>query len=379
MYHDLDGDLMRAWTILNELSEQNAMNQRLAVTLAEQAHSLKNEAKTLATGITLRRVNTDISKETFESELERQNAHIIIENHTLLQENKQFSALLEEYEQTMETVMSKFRAHSSAAQQHELSLTRHYEALMQSLDSSLASTDLSHNTTTTLSLHRLAQTLRVLLQSLNGEPSELHPPPDEPTSAIAAPSDPLATLLDARDDWALERETEISRLERENEELRRALGIDRASAEANGWLADEARELTFRRYIPTTYPGQYRTGSPAGMQRQGIPAFDGMGMNMNMSMNMMGGGGGPNQGQGGQGPMPMQQGPGQGPGGVPMVMQGPGMGQPGMRGAQGRRPAMFGRGRGSGGQPPWEVVTLNGPPQDRPWQMQGGGGFDLGR
>ncbi|KAL1951226.1 hypothetical protein VTO73DRAFT_375 [Trametes versicolor] len=378
MYHDLDGDLMRAWTILNELSEQNAMNQRLAVTLAEQAHSLKNEAKTLATGITLRRVNTDISKETFESELERQNAHIIIENHTLLQENKQFSALLEEYEQTMETVMSKFRAHSSAAQQHELSLTRHYEALMQSLDSSLASTDLSHNTTTTLSLHRLAQTLRVLLQSLNGEPSEPHPPPDEPTSAIAAPSDPLATLLDARDDWALERETEISRLERENEELRRALGIDRASAEANGWLADEARELTFRRYIPTTYPGQYRTGSPAGMQRQGIPAFDGMGMNMNMSMNMMGGGG-PNQGQGGQGPMQMQQGPGQGPGGVPMVMQGPGMGQPGMRGAQGRRPAMFGRGRGSGGQPPWEGVTLNGPPQDRPWQMQGGGGFDLGR
>lgn len=249
---------------------------------------------------------------------------------------------------------------------------------MQSLDSALAQTDLSHNTTTTLSLHRLAQTLRALLQSMNGEPSEPHPPPAEPPSAPAPTPDPapLATLLDARDDWALERETEISRLERENEELRRALGIDRASAEANGWLADEARELTFRRYIPTTYPGQYRTGSPAGMQRQGIPAFDGMGMNMNMSMNMMGG---PNQGQGGQGPMPMQQGPGQGPGGGQMVMQGPGMGQPGMRGSQGRRPAMFGRGRGSGGQPPWEGMNLNGPPQDRPWQMQGGGGFDLGR
>ena len=50
--------------------------------------------------------------EVFESELERHNAHIIIENHTLLQENKQLSALLKEYEETMETVMSKFRNHA---------------------------------------------------------------------------------------------------------------------------------------------------------------------------------------------------------------------------------------------------------------------------
>ncbi len=50
--------------------------------------------------------------EVFESELERQNAQIVIENHTLLQENKQFSALLKEYEETMETVMSKFRNHA---------------------------------------------------------------------------------------------------------------------------------------------------------------------------------------------------------------------------------------------------------------------------
>ena len=50
--------------------------------------------------------------ETFESELERMNAQIIIENQTLLHENKQLSILLKEYESTMETVMSKFRNHA---------------------------------------------------------------------------------------------------------------------------------------------------------------------------------------------------------------------------------------------------------------------------
>lgn len=50
--------------------------------------------------------------ETLESELERTNAQVIIENHTLQQENKQLSLLLKEYEQTMETIMTKFRSHS---------------------------------------------------------------------------------------------------------------------------------------------------------------------------------------------------------------------------------------------------------------------------
>jgi hypothetical protein len=40
------------------------------------------------------------------------NAHIIIENQTLLHENKQLSMLLKEYEGTMETIMAKFRNHA---------------------------------------------------------------------------------------------------------------------------------------------------------------------------------------------------------------------------------------------------------------------------
>lgn len=50
--------------------------------------------------------------EEFDSELERLNAQIIIENQTLLQENKQLSTLLKEYESTMETIMTKFRNHA---------------------------------------------------------------------------------------------------------------------------------------------------------------------------------------------------------------------------------------------------------------------------
>lgn len=41
MYHDLDGDLIRAWQILHELAEQNALNHKIATSLASQAHSLK--------------------------------------------------------------------------------------------------------------------------------------------------------------------------------------------------------------------------------------------------------------------------------------------------------------------------------------------------
>lgn len=286
---------------------------------------------------------------------------------------------------------------------------------MQTLDTSLPQTVLSNDDATALSLYRLAQNLRALLQSLHGESSEApqlpHPEtqnsaeasehasqstedPSEPSNALTAsePSDvpTFDALLDTRDDWALEREAEIARLERENEELRRALGIDRASAEANGWLEDEARELTFRRQIPVhPYPLQQqhsqqqfqqlqqqqqqlqRAGSPG--QRPGLPSsFEAAAHMAGGGMVVMGGPQGPG-GPMGQGPGGMGGPPGAG-GGGPMGMQG--MGQPGMRGVQGRRPAMFGRGRGGGPPPMWEGMNPSQPPAERPWQMQGGGGYD---
>lgn len=47
--------------------------------------------------------------ERFESERERANAATVIENHTLVQENRQLSLLLKEYEHAMESIMNKFR------------------------------------------------------------------------------------------------------------------------------------------------------------------------------------------------------------------------------------------------------------------------------
>lgn len=48
------------------------------------------------------------------------NAQIVIENQTLLHENKQLSVLLKEYEVTMETVMAKFRNHAVRLFMHSI-------------------------------------------------------------------------------------------------------------------------------------------------------------------------------------------------------------------------------------------------------------------
>lgn len=50
--------------------------------------------------------------EEFESELERLNVSLVLENQSLQQENRQLSILLKDYENTLETVMAKFRAYA---------------------------------------------------------------------------------------------------------------------------------------------------------------------------------------------------------------------------------------------------------------------------
>ncbi|KDQ16348.1 hypothetical protein BOTBODRAFT_260852 [Botryobasidium botryosum FD-172 SS1] len=105
----MDSDLIRLWGLIAELSDQLNSNRSIAASLQQQADALKGQAIHAGTGFALRRFNTDISKEQFESELERMNAQIMIENQKLQHENKQLSGLLKEYEQTLETVMNKFR------------------------------------------------------------------------------------------------------------------------------------------------------------------------------------------------------------------------------------------------------------------------------
>lgn len=41
MFHDMDSDLIRAWQLLHELSEQNAHNHKMSAALQSQAGALK--------------------------------------------------------------------------------------------------------------------------------------------------------------------------------------------------------------------------------------------------------------------------------------------------------------------------------------------------
>lgn len=142
----MDNDLLRVWHLVHELSDQLVQNQKITSTLQSQASLLKVRLDsshrvrltiksplepsrthrywlcitTLQYGHIQRSVACPSwycfspyrRIESFESELERMNAQIIIENQTLLHENKQLSSLLKEYEGTMETIMSKFRNHA---------------------------------------------------------------------------------------------------------------------------------------------------------------------------------------------------------------------------------------------------------------------------
>lgn len=199
--------------------------------------------------------------------------------------------------------------------------------------------DLSSNNNVAISLQRLSQNLRALIRALAGEEPEDVPKEGE-LSEVEEAEALLDRLLENREDWAMERESEIVRLEKENEELRKLLGIDKATIEAKGWLEEEQRELAISRYVPIMPP---RSPISQGISRnQGSPSIT-----------------------------PFVNLPGVGP--SPGPQRPPLNSQDGMRVVQGRRAAMFGQ-RPRGGPPSiWDGVTHVGPvPPERPWQAQAG-------
>ncbi|KZS93967.1 hypothetical protein SISNIDRAFT_410611 [Sistotremastrum niveocremeum HHB9708] len=230
----MDLDYIKLWNIIAELSEHLTANRAFAQALQKQAAQLKTQAAEKTSVFALRRYNVDITKETFESEVERNNAAAIIENQALLHENRQSNALLKEYEQTLETVMAKFRAHSRAASLHEQTLTRHYETLLASRESSTIPSFApeldSSSPNYTRSLTRLTHLLRLVALSLDGK--DLPSTSEDPERVAMPTPEELLQLLNEvdseenpRQDWATERETEIQRLENENRQLREMLGI----------------------------------------------------------------------------------------------------------------------------------------------------------
>ena len=119
-----------------------------------------------------------------------------------------------------------------------MTITKHYENLLQAQQTASTETEMAINSHVGLSLHRLTQCLRLLLRSMGGEDIENEQPGDD-----GRPLEDLGSFLfdEEREDWALEREVEISRLEKENEELRRMLGVDDENARRLGWCEEEAQ------------------------------------------------------------------------------------------------------------------------------------------
>ncbi|OWT38688.1 hypothetical protein J008_04008 [Cryptococcus neoformans] len=283
---DLEEELLRLWSLVGELSEQLSNNRALVTQLKARAENVKGQAVHVGTGFPLRRFNLDISNEEFHSELEAFGSHLVLENQQLQHENKQLNALLKEYEQTLETVMNKFRGVAHSSQQHDLSLHSYYTSLLQTLQTAHSSAQLHDSTSLSLLLNRLSTLLRSALRSMQGEEpeseidvaailpaleqaeksylnshhlvSESGPsgtnniddedlrgpsPTSQPTGPQSqktisrAPAKPTRfpgflpgssggyAGTEGQADWALEREMEILRLEDENRALREMLGI----------------------------------------------------------------------------------------------------------------------------------------------------------
>jgi hypothetical protein len=249
-----------------------------------------------------------------------------------------------------------------------MTLTRHYETLLLAPDSQSTSNDLLSSPNTTHGLQRLLKQLRALLQSLNGEdlPSE----EDDSEFNIETFKTALQTInndldIQSQEDWAVGREAEIARLEKENEELRNLLKIDSSSLAEAGVEVDQRLLLGSPR-SPFSATARRRSGSGTGSENWGprlqSPSFPSAQ--------------GPDGDENGSHPPPSNL-------GVQPLRGVESNQQSGMR-LQGRRPAVFGpAGRG--------IIPKVGPPSlwpstqpqpvpylaDRPWQNQGVGLLDL--
>ncbi|GAA5975748.1 hypothetical protein JCM11641_005859 [Rhodosporidiobolus odoratus] len=186
-------EMERLWTLLTDLSQQLSQNRQQTEELHRRADELKAQAVHTQTGFTLRRFNLEVSQEEFDSEVEKMNVSLVLENQALQQENRQLSSLMKDYEGTLEAVMGKFRAHAHATQQHHLDLTRHYESLLLTMPVTIpppseGSSDPSNPEAPPidplhlqLSLSHLSSLIRKALRALQGED------PEDSTSPLLQP------------------------------------------------------------------------------------------------------------------------------------------------------------------------------------------------
>ncbi|EEB91349.1 hypothetical protein MPER_10300, partial [Moniliophthora perniciosa FA553] len=212
--------------------EQLNQNRSMSVALYGTAGSVK-------TGFVLRRFNVDKTQEAYEAELERMNAAMLQENQALQHDNKQLNTLIKEYEQTLDTLMTQFRNKAQDVQEHELSIIREYETKLLALEEQNATQELAASTAISESLARISRLLRQCLRAQGGEDTSEEGRQDGPnTDDKGSVEDKIEQVTQSlyerepwlsRDatlaEWAMDREIELARLEKENEELRRMLGM----------------------------------------------------------------------------------------------------------------------------------------------------------
>ncbi|KAK1230704.1 hypothetical protein PQX77_006201 [Marasmius sp. AFHP31] len=227
-------EITQLWGLITELSDQLNQNRNMSVSLFGTAGSVKSQALHSQTGFVLRRFNMDKTKEAYEAELERMNSAIAQDNLTLQHDNKQLNTLIKEYEQTMDTLMTQFRNKAQDVQEHELSLVREYETKLLALEETNATQELQGSTAISDSLARISRLLRQCLRVQGGE-HVLEEHSSREKGSVEEELEQVTQSLYEREpwlsrdatqaEWALEREIELARLEKENEELRRMIGL----------------------------------------------------------------------------------------------------------------------------------------------------------
>ncbi|KAK7469095.1 hypothetical protein VKT23_003586 [Stygiomarasmius scandens] len=172
------------------------------------------------------------------------------ENQGLQHDNKQLNSLIKEYEQTLDTLMKSFRNRAKDVQERELSLVKEYETKLLEMEEENAKRELAASTAISESLSKMSHLLRQCLRGQGGEElrefnggrrkkrkvegsAEQGEAEDEESileeleelEEFVHEREPWTTSEATQSEWALEREIELARLEKENEELRRMLGL----------------------------------------------------------------------------------------------------------------------------------------------------------
>ena len=146
-------------------------------------------------------------------------------------------------------------------QERELSLIREHEVKLMARDEENSTEELIQITGISNSLAHLSHLLRQVFRAQNGENTES---PSNETSDEEKEFEALETT--GASDHALERDIELSRLEKENEELHRLIGLLPPQRRSDG--ESDFRPI-FERPHPIRLPSMQRQGSVVNLGKSG--------------------------------------------------------------------------------------------------------------